>query len=535
MKRTKKPLRLLCWLVILLLTLILSGCSLLSEPAQTTPATETPITDKTGTTDATETTAKNNEAEIVSAEGFILEGTSLSLTVPNATESLSFSERITVSDGARWQVFSDPQGQNVIRTKTVVLEPGDNPFYLLVVSGDGKNIALYTVTIRRKPIYTVAFDTDGGTAIAPITVEEDATPSAPTAVPARTGYVFGGWDNDFSAPVTGDLTVKASWTVIDYAITYNLNGGTNAQTNPVTYTVEDAVALAEPTRLGYSFAGWSDNGAIAAGSTGEKAFTASWTAIDYPITYTLNGGTNNEQNPATYTVEGAVVLAEPKRDGYTFLGWSDGGVIAAGSTGEKTFTANWMAETDTPYTVEYYLENLTGDGYDKTLTEPKGGTTDTTATAEQKIFAHFTFLPDESVSEGTIAGDGSLVLKMYYSRDTYTVTFAPNGGTLTDGSASQTVRYGNAAAFPTFARNGYTFAGWDSTEGCDAVAEDLTVTASWTINHYAITYNLDGGTNNENNPATYTVLDEVSLAAPTRTCYTVEDAVTLADPTRTGY
>ena len=86
MKRTKKPLRLLCWLVILLLTLILSGCSLLSEPAQTTPATETPITNKTGTTDATETTAKNNEAEIVSAEGFILEGTSLSLTVPNATE-----------------------------------------------------------------------------------------------------------------------------------------------------------------------------------------------------------------------------------------------------------------------------------------------------------------------------------------------------------------------------------------------------------------------------------------------------------------
>jgi uncharacterized repeat protein (TIGR02543 family) len=83
---------------------------------------------------------------------------------------------------------------------------------------------------------------------------------------------------------------------------------------------------------------------IPAGSTGEKTFTATWSApIVYGITYVLNGGTNHANNPATYTVEEEVVLQAPGRAGYTFTGWMPGSVIARGSTGDTTFTARWKS------------------------------------------------------------------------------------------------------------------------------------------------------------------------------------------------
>ncbi|MBP5350031.1 MAG: InlB B-repeat-containing protein, partial [Clostridia bacterium] len=92
------------------------------------------------------------------------------------------------------------------------------------------------------------------------------------------------------------------------------------------------------------------------GSTGEKTFTASWTIVRYPIIYILNGGTNAQNNPASYTVEDAVNLAAPIRAGYTFAGWSNGGTITVGSTGQKTFTASWVQSFPAPSEPEYDAE-----------------------------------------------------------------------------------------------------------------------------------------------------------------------------------
>jgi len=64
---------------------------------------------------------------------------------------------------------------------------------------------------------------------------------------------------------------------VSYAITYELNGGTNPPDNPATYTIEDAVTLKAPTRAGHFFTGWKDSdGTIPAGSTGVKTFIATW-------------------------------------------------------------------------------------------------------------------------------------------------------------------------------------------------------------------------------------------------------------------
>ena len=94
-------------------------------------------------------------AQIISAPQFAVNGQNLSLTLPNATDSFSFIGQITVSEKATWQISTDINGVNTIPTKTALLNPGDNTFYLLITSGDSNTINLYTVVIRRRPIYTV--------------------------------------------------------------------------------------------------------------------------------------------------------------------------------------------------------------------------------------------------------------------------------------------------------------------------------------------------------------------------------------------
>ena len=339
-----------------------------------------------GTTAATTAAPKSDEAKIVSFEGFTLEGTTFSVTVPNATDGVSFPALVKVSDGATYTVSTDREGFRTIPTKSVSLSEGDNTFYILVTAEDGETLGLYTVKIIRTPVYTVTFDTSGGTAVESVRVVGGEAITAPATNPTRAGYEFAGWDNDFTSPVTENLTIRA----------------------------------------------------------------------------------------------------------------------------------NWTPNTDTPYVVEYYLQNAAGTGYEKIEAEQKVGTTAATVTAERKSYDHFTYTATGSNPSGAVKGDGSLVLKLYYTRNLYTVTFLGNGGTLKSGTSTQKVRYGAAAAIPTFTRNGYEFTGWDSTEGCSSVDRDLTVKAQWQIVTYTITYDLDGGTNDESNPATYKITDTVTLAAPVR-------------------
>ena len=321
--------------------------------------------------------------------------------------------------------------------------------------------------------YTITFDTDGGSEVAPITQDYGTAITAPAA-PTREGYTFTGWDKTIPATMpAGDMTITAQWTVNQYTITYDLDGGT-AEGNPDTYTVEtDAFTLKNPTRPGYTFTGWSGTGltgednltvTIPKGSTGNRSYTAHWSLNTYSITYDLNGGTASS-NPTSYTVESATItLNQPTKTGYTFTGWSGTDLtgednltvtIPAGSTGDRSYTAHWSLNT---YSITYDLNG------------------------------------------GTVSGNP----------DFYTVE-----------SAAITLNQ------PT--RIGYTFTGWS---GTNLTGEDnLTVTiptgsignrsytAHWSLNTYSITYDLDGGTA-FGNPDSYTVESA---------------AITLNEPTKAGY
>lgn len=205
--------------------------------------------------------------------------------------------------------------------------------------------------------YTITYENvTGATNTNPTTytVEDAITLAAAT----KDGYTFDGWKDaegntvtSIAAGTTGDITLTAAWTVIDYNITYNLDGGTNAEENPATYTVENAVTFAAPTKAGYTFKGWVDaNGdpitGIAAGTIGDVEVTATWEIVKYTITYNPEGGTTDPSIVVEYTVNDTVPLSTPTKPGYTFDGWVDAEgnkltEIPAGTTGDINLTATW--------------------------------------------------------------------------------------------------------------------------------------------------------------------------------------------------
>lgn len=115
------------------------------------------------------------------------------------------------------------------------------------------------------------------------------------------------------------------------------------------------------------------------------------------------------------------------REGYTFQYWSREGqyqdVTGQTVSGWTNLYAAWTPNTDTPYKVEHYKQKLDGT-YVKADTDELTGTTDTRATAVAKSYTGFTVdkTVEGTVESGIIAGDGSLVLKLYYTRNSYIIS-----------------------------------------------------------------------------------------------------------------
>ena len=251
--------------------------------------------------------------------------------VSNSQTTFSFLNEIEIVGKATFVVSTDIYGINQIPTKTVPLEIGDNTFY--VTETIGNSIKLYTVTVRRRPFYTVTFNTNNGTFVGNQTIEEDSFATEPTTT--RTGYTFTGWDYDFAKPITKNTTI----------------------------------------------------------------------------------------------------------------------------------TAGWSANTDTKYKVEYYQQNIENDDYTLYESVELKGTTDTTVVAEQKSYEHFTLDSDKSNFEGNIAGNGSLILKLYYTRDKHAVIININDTTFeTIKQINETYKYGTELTLNIATNLGYSFIGWYQNE-----------------------------------------------------------------------
>ena len=187
-------------------------------------------------------------------------------------------------------------------------------------------------------------------------------------------------------------------------------------------------------------------------------------------------------------------------------------------------TGTFTADTDTKYTVEHYTEKLDGTYELNQKQENLTGTTDTKATASPVEIEGFTYDENNSsnVKEGIIAGDGSLVLKLYYTRNSYKVTYSytndpvPNGASSLPREAShkyeEVVTVAEDATAP-----GYTFGGWSKTGTFTMPAEAVEITGTFEEEEYKITYNLEGGSVNGTNRDKYTIsTDTFTLINPTQ-------------------
>ncbi len=160
----------------------------------------------------------------------------------------------------------------------------------------------------------------------------------------------------------------------------------------------------------------------------------------------------------------------PSKQGYDFAGWSPAVPERMGEA-DVTYTAKWTPRNDTKYVVETYVQGL--DGKYTVSKENKQGTTDAKATAAAPAKTGFGIDKAKSVLEGNIAPDGSLVLKVYYNRNSYELT------TVIDGkSSTEKIKYGEAVTAPKVAdKTGYEFAGWSPEFPATMPAEDVKVEA----------------------------------------------------------
>lgn len=334
--------------------------------------------------------------------------------------------------------------------------------------------------------YTVTFDPNGGNELAEADKTKavkigEAYGELPT--PTRKGYNFAGWytEAEEGTVVTADTTVSAMTDHTLYAHweakkanVHIMIFKSNDLGTPIVdraYTTDavygDTLDLAEidpSSYLDFDFeidGGWYDDGLFNLYKkyvSGEQAnkpaaltklqITGNWQNLKLivtelvPVVYFKSAEALAEYQNDHSKVENIIFTTKARvgstlptadaptatRDGYTFTFWSREGQIGTDVTGQTVngwtnLVANWEARTDTPYTVEHYLENLDGN-YALDTTEHLKGTTDTTVTAAAKSYDNFTYdstVPD-TVASGNIAGDGSLVLKLFYTRNTYDYT-----------------------------------------------------------------------------------------------------------------
>ena len=187
---------------------------------------------------------------------FTVNGTNYTYTLQN--DSGATSTLVTAVSGNDEPVSINGQALSTGGSATVAI-PNSGTTDIVVEIGT----KTYTLTILRNSgtgggatSYTLTFDTNGGSTIAPITQDYGTAITAP-ADPTKTGYTFAGWTPAIPTTMPAEnMTIKAQWTVNQYTLTFDTNGGSAIA--PITQDYGTAItAPADPTKTGYTFAGWT--------------------------------------------------------------------------------------------------------------------------------------------------------------------------------------------------------------------------------------------------------------------------------------
>lgn len=314
--------------------------------------------------------------------------------------------------------------------------------------------------------YTITY---ANTDLEPDTYYYGATVSART--PEKAGYAFQGWEEEVPSTMPAqNITLTAKWNenpadYTDYDIAVAAANAKKAEANyDKTYTEASRKALDAALAVDVSGKKLSEQGVVDAQTAAINDAVASLEVMTYNAIFYVDGA--EYRVVPTKVGEQIIAPKNPTKEGYVFTGWDP--AVGVMGTEDVSFNAQFSAG-EVSYKVETYVMGLDGQyGAAETKTVP--ATTDAAVSVDPEAREGFTIAAD-SVLSGTVAADGSLVLKVYYSRNQYKLTV--------DGAESM-VYYGAELNIAEPTKDHYTFAGWNVEVPAIMPASDLTLVSQWT-------------------------------------------------------
>ncbi|MBD5407887.1 MAG: SUMF1/EgtB/PvdO family nonheme iron enzyme [Treponema sp.] len=371
-----------------------------------------------------------------------------------------------------------------------------------------EDVTLYAKWLQK---YTVSFDSDGGTAVTPVTVH---TLSAPPTV-KKDGFTFGGWYTDstfvelavFPLELDSDVTLYAKWQR-NFTVTFDTNGGTAVA--PITAAVIET--LPKPTKGDeYEFGGWYALPSLGGEAVAEPYLVkmdttlyAKWNPT-YLVTFETNGGSEI----ASFRARTLEAISSPERAGFTFIGWytdsefSKAAEFPQALSHDITFYAKWAQN----FTVTFE----TNGGSDVAALETSRIEESPVTTLDGNTFAGWYMdagFSDESKIVFPYDVTRNITLYAKWTAEMYTITYDANGAD--GGTVPERVLVEKGGSFTVSAntgnltKNGYAFTNWstsaDGTSGQTYTAGasvtpsgNLTLYAQWGKD-YAAMVDVAGGT-----------------------------------------
>lgn len=314
--------------------------------------------------------------------------------------------------------------------------------------------------------YTITY---ANTDLEPDTYYYGATVSART--PEKAGYAFQGWEEEVPSTMPAqNITLTAKWNenpadYTDYDIAVAAANAKKAEANyDKTYTEASRKALDAALAVDVSGKKYSEQSVVDAAAKAINDAVASLEVMTYNATFYVDGA--EYRVVPTKVGEQIIAPENPTKEGFVFTGWDK--EVGVMGTEDVSFNAQFSAG-EVSYKVETYVMDVNG-AYGAADVKVVPATTGAAVSVDPEAREGFTVAAD-SVLSGTVAADGSLVLKVYYSRNQYKLTV--------DGAESM-VYYGAELNIAEPTKDHYTFAGWNVEVPATMPASDLTLVSQWT-------------------------------------------------------
>lgn len=314
--------------------------------------------------------------------------------------------------------------------------------------------------------YTITY---ANTDLEPDTYYYGATVSART--PEKAGYAFQGWEEEVPSTMPAqNITLTAKWNenpadYTDYDIAVAAANAKKAEANyDKTYTEASRKALDAALAVDVSGKKLSEQGVVDAQTAAINAAVRGLEKMTYNATFYVDGA--EYRVVPTKVGEQIIAPENPTKEGFVFTGWDK--EVGVMGTEDVSFNAQFSAG-EVSYKVETYIMDVNG-AYGAADVKVVPATTGAAVSVDPEAREGFTVAAD-SVLSGTVAADGSLVLKVYYSRNQYKLTV--------DGAESM-VYYGAELNIAEPTKDHYTFAGWNVEVPATMPASDLTLVSQWT-------------------------------------------------------